>query len=294
MEYRYVVIDVFTDAPYGGNPLAVFLNAPHLDVGQMQAIAREMNLSETTFVTSSTAPGRFGVRIFTPATELPFAGHPTVGTAVALAETGAAAGFSEIVLDQVGGPVRVALKPGRATFTLGAPPERRESPASVEAIAAALGVKPSQITAAPWQAGYADVAYLYVEMTDPAAVSAAWLTQDGFERLGLWGPGVYVFASVGRTDGHEELFARSFVPGVGVPEDPATGAAAAALAGTRIDAAHGGQCRLTINQGIDMGRPSRIETEATLVAGTVTSVSVGGRAVVVSEGRLLQLPRSLG
>src|SRR5579871_2528796 len=116
MERRYVVADVFTDTPFGGNPLAVFLDGAGLETRQMQAIAREMNLSETTFVTPGSAPGHFRVRIFTPAHELPFAGHPTVGTAVVLAQRGATGTRTDIVLEEGVGPVRVSLAPGRATL----------------------------------------------------------------------------------------------------------------------------------------------------------------------------------
>jgi trans-2,3-dihydro-3-hydroxyanthranilate isomerase len=290
MEYRFIVADVFTDTAYGGNPLAVVLDGSGLDTRQMQAIAREMNLSETSFVMPGRAAGRFEVRMFSPATELPFAGHPTVGTAAVLAATGVAKGLDEIILDEPVGPVRVALGPESATFTLDGPPERRPAPAGPAEIASAIGVDLSDIVGTPWQAGYAGVAYLCVELRDRAAVSRAFLTKENFERLKLWGPGAYVFSSTDRRPGYETIFVRSFVPGVGVPEDPATGAAAAAFAGTRLDAAWDGRCRLTLTQGVDMGRPSRIETEVKLADGKVAAVSVGGNVVLVSEGRLLHIP----
>jgi trans-2,3-dihydro-3-hydroxyanthranilate isomerase len=290
MEYRYFVADVFTDVAYGGNPLAVFPDAFDLDSRQMQAIAREMNLSETSFVTKGSAPGRFKVRIFSPTSELSFAGHPTVGTSVVLSETGAADGFTEIVLEEPIGPVNVLLQPGTATFRLGEGPERRASPVSVDQIAAALGIQSGEIIGTPWQAGYGDVAYLCVEVRDSAIVDRTSLSADDFFRLGLWGPGIYVFASTSRQIGHEGVYVRSFVHGVGVPEDPATGAAAAALAGTRTEARHNDRCCLTITQGVRMGRPSRIETETHLRDGVATSVAVGGRTVLVCEGKLRRIP----
>src|SRR5450759_5037386 len=122
---RYLLADVFTATPFGGNQLAVFPDAAGLEGPQMQALARELNLAESTFVTPGSAPGRFRVRIFTPAAEVPFAGHPTVGTAVVLAHLGRTAGHDEIVLEEGVGPVRVAFRPGGATFFMDGAPERR-------------------------------------------------------------------------------------------------------------------------------------------------------------------------
>src|SRR5690242_7368334 len=122
---RYVLADVFTDAAFGGNQLAVFPDPPPLDARQMQAIARELNLAETTFVSPGSAAGHFRVRIFTPGAELPFAGHPTVGTAVVLAHLGRTAGRTEITLELGVGPVRVVLREGGATFFMQGAPEIR-------------------------------------------------------------------------------------------------------------------------------------------------------------------------
>ena len=290
MERRYVVADVFTDTAFGGNPLAVFLEGAGLDDRQMQAIAREMNLSETTFVTPGSAAGRFRVRIFTPGRELPFAGHPTIGTAVVLAETGAASGRASIVLEEGAGPVAVELRPGGATFALDGAPERRPASVPEAAIAAALGVAEQAIVGAPWQAGYGGVGYLYVQLIDRAAVAAAWLRADAFAAFGLWGHGVLAFAVTARGQGHETLHARCFVPSAGVPEDPATGSAAAGLAGSRVGTISDGMVGLSIAQGIEMGRPSLIETRAKVVDGAVTGITVGGGAVITAEGRLRRQP----
>jgi trans-2,3-dihydro-3-hydroxyanthranilate isomerase len=290
MERRYVIADVFTDTAFGGNPLAVYLDGAGLDARQMQAIAREMNLSETTFVTTGTAPGRFRVRIFTPARELPFAGHPTIGTAVVLAETGAAAGLSEIVLEEGVGPVRVALRPGAATFFMEGGAETRDAGVSPASIADALGVSEGDLAGAAWQAGYGGVAYLYVRLTDAAVVGRSWLQAERFAALHAWAHGVYAFAVTAETPGHASLHARCFVPASGVPEDAATGSAAAGIAGSIGVAPHEGAFRLTIAQGVEMGRPSRIETETRIVGGSVSGVSVGGGAVLVAEGVLRRLP----
>src|SRR5580693_651023 len=140
-EARYLITDVFTDAPFGGNQLAVFPDAAGLEGKQMQVLARELNLAESTFVTPGSAPGKFRVRIFTPGAELPFAGHPTVGTAVALAHLGRTEGRDEIVLEEGVGPVRVALRPGGATFFMDGAPERRAHDVAAAEIAAMVGAE---------------------------------------------------------------------------------------------------------------------------------------------------------
>jgi trans-2,3-dihydro-3-hydroxyanthranilate isomerase len=285
----YVVIDVFTDRAFGGNPLAVFLDGADLTAAQMQAIAREMNLSETTFVTPGSAPGRFRVRIFTPGVELPFAGHPTVGTAVVLAERGLVGGRDEIVLEEGVGPVRVVLGDRRATFFRDGEPEERGCDASAAALAAALGVPETALAGTPWQASYGNFV-LMVPLADRAAVSACALRADRFAALGLEAHGVYVFAVTAPDPGEAALHARFFAPGLGVGEDPATGSAAAALAGSIKGLAGNERLRMRITQGVEMGRPSLIETETLYRDGAVSGIAIGGGAVVVGEGRLLHLP----
>ncbi|MBV9538751.1 MAG: PhzF family phenazine biosynthesis protein [Acidisphaera sp.] len=298
MERRYVIADVFTEAAFGGNPLAVFLDGAGLNARQMQAIAREMNLSETTFVTPGSAPGRFRVRIFTPAKELPFAGHPTVGTTVVLAEAGATEGREEIVLEEGVGPVQVTLGPGRATLHRDGAPERADCDITAEQAADALGIAADAVAGAPWCAGYG-LPYVFVRLGTVADVSACALRTDRWLALGgpLRDPYVFAFTDMrpgmrpGMRVGEVSLRARMFSPANGIPEDPATGSAAAALAGS-LDGTTvpGGVMRLTIAQGVEMGRPSRIETATRLEDGRVAAVSVGGGVVLVGEGRLLKLP----
>jgi len=281
---RYLLADVFTAAPYGGNQLAVFPDAAGLEGPQMQALARELNLAESTFVTPGSAPGRFRVRIFTPAAELPFAGHPTVGTAVVLAHLGRTAGQGEIVLEEGVGPVRVALRPGGATFFMDGAPEHRAHDVAAADIAAMLGV--GALAGEAWQAGFG-LPFLFIPVPDAAAVARSALRLDRWNALAprFWGRGVYVHAIAG-----DAVRARMFAPGLGVSEDPATGSAAAALAGSLAAPASGEPRRLTITQGVEIGRPSTIETATTFAGGVVTAVSVGGGAVVVGEGRFDRLP----
>jgi trans-2,3-dihydro-3-hydroxyanthranilate isomerase len=284
---QYVLTDVFTDQAYGGNQLAVFPAADGLDARQMQAIAREMNLSETTFVTPGSAPGRFAVRIFTPMAELPFAGHPTVGTAVVLAHLGRAEG-PEIVLEEGVGPVRVVLGEGRATFFMPGAAETRPHTVIPAMFSDALGLKRTQLAGTPWQAGYG-VPFTLVPLAGREDVAQAALIGERWEAMGqaLWGArAVYVHAVTGQEGDTLHIHARMFAPKLGVQEDSATGSAAAALAGSIETTA----TKLVITQGVEMGRPSRIEAEIFREGGVVTGISIGGGAVVVGEARLLRLP----
>lgn len=285
---RYLIADVFTDVAYGGNQLAVFPDAAGLDTRQMQAMAREMNFAESTFVLPGGAPGHFRVRIFTPKTELDFAGHPTVGTAVALAHLGRTDGRGDIVLEENIGPVRVTLRPGGATFFMDGPAEVRPHSVVPVALADAIGLKRTQLAADPWQAGYG-TAFMLVPVRDQAAVAEAVLQSDRWNALtqGLWAArAVYVYAATRHDGDTTHIHARMFAPALGMAEDPATGSAAAALAGSLdTDATH-----LVIDQGVEMGRPSRIEAHITRTAGAVTGISIGGGAVVVAEGTFLVMP----
>jgi trans-2,3-dihydro-3-hydroxyanthranilate isomerase len=205
---HYVVVDVFTDTAFGGNPLAVFLDPPEVTTAQMQTIAREMNLSETTFVTPGSEEGRFAVRIFTPGVELPFAGHPTVGTAIVLAARGRTGGRTEIVLEEGVGPVRVVLADGHAVFFREGAAEERLCGPSPATIAEALGVPAEAIVGTPWQASYG-TGVLLVQLADRAAVAASALRREQFEALGLWSRGVYVFAVTDHAPGWPRRCGRS-------------------------------------------------------------------------------------
>jgi trans-2,3-dihydro-3-hydroxyanthranilate isomerase len=286
---KYVIADVFTDVPFGGNQLAVFHDADGLDTRQMQTLTREMNFAESTFVTPGSAPGRFRVRIFTPMAEMPFAGHPTIGTAVALTYLGRTEGLSEIVLEENIGPVRVALREGGATLFMDGPAETRPHTVAPVALADALGLNRVQLAGDPWQAGYG-FPFMFVPVRDRAAVAQSTLHADRWHALtqDLWGGrAVYIYAAISHDGPSTHIHSRMFAPKFGITEDPATGAAAAALAGSMdTDATH-----LIIDQGVEMGRPSRLEARMTRAAdGTIAGVAIGGGAVIVAEGRFLRLP----
>src|SRR3954454_23301647 len=239
MRRRFVTLDVFTEKRFAGNPLAVVLEPDGLDTAAMQTIAREFNLSETVFVQPpQNAAHRAKLRIFTPASELPFAGHPTVGTAVLLGQFDGGTQPREFVLELGIGPVRctvtLSADCGRAVFDLPKLPEDIGAPASDEEIAAAVGIEPADIgfdgvRPARWSAG---APYTMVPLRDLAAVgrcainSAAWKKAFGFDAHAA----VYMFCRQTAQPGHA-FHTRMFAPSAGINEDPATGSAAAAIAG---------------------------------------------------------------
>ena len=294
---RYRIFDVFTDRPLAGNPLAVVLDSDGLDSAAMQAIAREFNLSETVFVLPSENSAHTAkVRIFTPARELPFAGHPTVGTAVCLAMErfgGASEHDAVIVLEEGVGPVRCGVRLGQsggfAEFDCPKLPESAGEAGAKEFIAAALGIEPVEIgfenhVPGVWSAG---VPYHFVPVRNMAV-----LAQSGPNRA-AWSPAFgtgAAFLYTRETEGHDHSFrARMFAPEIGISEDPATGSAVAAFAGpVRIfDALPEGDYSAIIEQGFEMGRPSLIRLGMTVAGGALSAVRIGGQAVKVAEGSLL-------
>jgi len=299
MRYRFVTADVFTDRIFGGNPLAVLPDARGLADRQMQAVAREFNLSETVFVLPPDDPAHTRkLRIFTPAQEVPFAGHPTVGSALVLAATGAlelAGETTRITFEERAGPVPVTIRSagGRAVFAqLTAPqaPQVRPAPEPA-ALAAMLSLAPSGLRT---DAGLPEIAscgfpFLIVELRDAAALGRARLDHAIWRELlaDAWTKEVYLVTRDAAGAG-ADFRVRMFAPAAGVEEDPATGGAAAAFGGwlgLREAPADGTQ-RYVIAQGLEIGRPSRLEVEVEKRAGQVAAVRVGGGAVLVSEGTI--------
>lgn len=289
-------LDVFTERAYTGNPLAVVLDADGLKDWQMQRIASEFNLSETVFVCQPRTPGALATaRIFTPARELPFAGHPTVGCACLLADLGLVpAGVPRLVLDEGVGPVAVELRheagqPWFAQLTAAVAPETRPWDGDFAELAAVLGLAPEALGSeaeVPRQASCGNP-FLIVPLRQPELLAAiSFDAQRGRALLaGGWAHAVYVYAR-GYEDG--ELRARMFAPDLGVAEDPATGSAAVALAGAlALEAAQPeADLRWTIHQGVEMGRSSQLYAEASKRGGKVVAVRVGGYAVRITEGRI--------
>lgn len=293
---QFHTLDVFTEQRYGGNPLAVVLAADGLNTRQMQTIAREFNLSETVFVQKPRAPGAdFKVRIFTPEIEMPFAGHPTVGTACLLAELGLAPQGDDVrfVLEENVGlvPVRVRRGAGRAPYgelTTAVLPQRGADAPSAAVLATMLGLEAQDIGYAGEAAALIScgVPYVLIPLRSPELMAGISFDVACWRQhlAGGWAHQVYVYAR-----GYEdELRARMFAPGAGVHEDPATGSAAVALAGRlALDSAQAdGHLAWTIHQGLEMNRPSVLQIEADKQAGAVIAVRVGGHAVTVLSGTL--------
>ncbi|OLF16785.1 PhzF family phenazine biosynthesis protein [Actinophytocola xanthii] len=275
---RYVIADVFADAPLSGNPVAVFLDAQGIPGEWMQRIAREMNLSETTFVLPPEAGGDVRVRIFTTVNELPFAGHPTLGTAIVLA---AESDATELVLETGMGPVPVRFERtgGRIhTATMRQPIPTWEPYAETDRLLAALGLTDSTVPVDAYRNG---PRHAYVGLPDIAALSALRPDQNALAELD--DVGVNCFAGAGHRWRN-----RMFGPAYGVPEDPATGSAAGPLALhlARHRLAGYGE-RIEIAQGVEMGRPSTMYAQVTGSDEAVELIEVAGCAVIVARGEFL-------
>ncbi|MEH3118977.1 MAG: PhzF family phenazine biosynthesis protein [Methylorubrum populi] len=302
---RFATLDVFTDTPLAGNPLAVVLDAEGLDGDAMQAIAREFNLSETVFVLPPEEPRhRARLRIFTPARELPFAGHPTIGAAVLLtlrdraeprpaALADAAAFGLEEGIGILSCVVEAAAdgRTARARFKLPVLPTYLGKAPSTEALAHALGLKVGEIgfnRHQPSRHG-AGPSFTFVPLASAEALTRARLEAGRFERLfhGAQADALYLYALDPEGLG-QSYQARMFAPHLGVAEDPATGSAAAAFAGMlmQFEPLGDGTHDAAIRQGVAMGRPSLIDLQVVIAEGGLRSVEIGGQAVVVSEGVL--------
>lgn len=279
---QYHICDVFTDRPFSGTPLAVVEGADDLTAAQMQTIARQFNLSETIFVMAPRDPAhRADVRIFLPRAEIPFAGHPTIGCALHLA--GGTDGA--MVLGTQAGPVPVSVTGGVAEFTAPVLPRAgAELPADL--VAAAIGLAPGEIGFDRHRPGMAMAAsaFVFAPIASPDALARATPAGAGWGRLVAAGsPLVYLYARDGAG-----FRARMFAPTEGVPEDPATGAAAACLPARLLAAGDlgEGETRLALRQGIEMGRPSEIGLTAVTRHGKLSEIRISGRAAPVAQGRI--------
>ncbi|MGH2604198.1 MAG: PhzF family phenazine biosynthesis protein [Dehalococcoidia bacterium] len=296
-DYRFVQVDVFTDRPYAGNPLAVVFDAEGIAGDEMQAIAREMNLSETTFILPPVHPECAArVRIFTPGQELPFAGHPTIGTSIVLAREGLLPpGTTEFLLEEGIGPVPVRFEgdPAAPHFAWMHHGEATFGPeiADRAALAAALGLsEPDLIPGVPVQTGSTGLPHLYVALRDRAIVDRAIV--DGTALRRVLGDdahlGVFVFAP-DPDPAARRVYSRMFAPLDGIPEDPATGSASGPLGVYCVRyglVQTASEVRIVSEQGVKMGRPSLIHIRLRMDGNQITSIEVGGSAVPVLEGTL--------
>ncbi len=304
MAFPYLHYDVFTSEPLLGNQLAVFPDARGLATEQMQAIAREINFSESTFVfPAERADTDVRMRIFTPAVEMPMAGHPTVGSTFALAHTGAIApGRKRFVFGLNVGPTPVDLEwEGerlRFVWMTQGKPVFSAPVADRAAVAAALGLDQADLAGLPIQEVSCGVPYLYVPLRDREAVDRA--TPNGVAALELPDllqahPAVFLFSvnpnwELGIGSWEFSTYSRMFAPGLGVSEDPATGSAAGPLGCYLVQhrRVSGEQATRIVNvQGVKMGRASRIHIAISGGPGAITDVKVGGDAVLVARGEFL-------
>ena len=294
MKRRFVTLDVFTNRRFTGNPLAVVLDAEGMDTTMMQAVAREFNLAETVFVLPAKDENhRAALRIFTPATELPFAGHPTIGTAVLLNRLDGGS-TREFVVEEGVGPIQCTTNSidddcGRARFQLPRLPEERGEIGSREAVAAVLSLSADEIgfgdfRPSCWSAG---VALNFVPVSGLEAIGRCRINEAEWERaFGKDGPtAVYVFCRE-TIEAGSSFHARMFAPRLGINEDSATGAAVAAFSGllVRFAPPPNGDHDLCIEQGYEMGRPSRIGLSVRIADQQLAAAAISGEAIVVSEG----------
>ena len=293
MKYHYFICDVFTEQRFGGNQLAVLPDAQKLSDWQMQQIAREFNFSETAFVLPAEAGHTRKVRIFTPTTEIPFAGHPNIGTAFVLAETGALGKEipGTVLFEEKAGLVSIEIQvdPGAPTsFELKAPQvlTLQEFPA-IGSVAKALSLRENEIVVTTHAPTVASVGlpFLFVEVVDSAVLAQVRIDMAGFERLLVEGAVPYVHVYTPKT-GSTDIQARVFSPLDGVAEDPATGSANCALAAllSHYRSERDGEFSWCVFQGIELGRRSVLRIRARKENGCVVASWVGGTCVMVSEG----------
>jgi trans-2,3-dihydro-3-hydroxyanthranilate isomerase len=297
--YRYQIVDVFTDRPFGGNQLAVVLDADGLADDEMQAIAREFNFSETTFVLPPVSPGAAKrVRIFTPGHEMPFAGHPTVGTTFVLHREGIIkleGDHTEAVLDENIGPVVVRLE--REGDDLGMIWMQHRSPqwgtiiADRAAIARILGLEPGDLLDLPLQIVSTGVPYLLVGVRDIATIRRVEFDARAAKAFfaGSESAALYVWTSQTETP-HGDVHGRMFWHDLGsVFEDPATGSANGPLGAYVVRygvVAHAPHIRILSEQGFEMGRPSYITIDVTTDGDRIADLWIAGRTVPIAMGTL--------
>jgi trans-2,3-dihydro-3-hydroxyanthranilate isomerase len=316
MEYQFYTADVFTQETFGGNPLAVFPQAQGLSPQQMQKIAGEINYSETVFVLPpETAEGTRRLRIFTPKSELPFAGHPTIGTAYVLASIG------DIILDKpeitiifeegVGPvPVKILSEAGQPIYTELTVTQLLEfgtTAPDIKDLAEMLSLDPEDFLTGDYapQAVSCGLPFLFIPLNSQEALARAKLKRDRWESLlaNSWADCVYLFTfetssqsaflrsqSAAVRSQSAAVRSRMFAPSLGIEEDPATGSAAAALGGyLGIRDERNGLLQWQIEQGIEMGRPSSLIVKTFKQEGLIQKICVGGSSVMVIQG-VMEIP----
>ena len=296
MKLKFVTYDVFTKQKFSGNPLAIVMDADGLSTAQMQTLAREFNLSETIFVRKPADPAHMAsVRIFFPTAEIPFAGHPTIGCSIFLAEGKYKSGCSfetRMTLEEVAGLVPVTVsRIGDVPFAMLTAPV---VPYAVEAVLPDVGLAAQGLDLAAGDIGFGGQCiglheggprFLYIPIASADGLARARPMEPYWSQMmAMCGVDSAYLYRVG--EGGADYRARLFSPTAGIPEDPATGSASALLASQLLasGALKEGTHRFTLEQGVEMGRPSLIRMEADVAGGSLTAVRIGGHAVRVREG----------
>lgn len=301
MNLTYYTLDVFTNRIFGGNQLAVFPDAHDVPEELMLPIAREFNLSETVFVLPAENGGTRKLRIFTPGGELPFAGHPTVGTAFLLAALGEVTlhgdeSVANIVFEEGVGDVAVTIRgrgktPLSSELTAAQLPEWGPPTPTIDELASVLGIDRVEIRGGSWGPGAVScgVPFLFVTLVSRQALADVRINTAEWEKrlANYWAPSVYVICRDPELEG-SDLRARMFAPAMGIVEDAATGSAASALGGflARATGADDGTSRWVVEQGFEMGRPSLLTVEIDVMRGGITAVRVSGESVMVGRGEM--------
>ena len=298
--YRYLHYDVFTDVPFEGNQLAVFPEPAGLSAERMQTITREMNFSECTFIFPPETPGtNVRMRIFTPGEELPMAGHPTIGSTFALVKEGVITpGQDGFVFGLGVGPTPVSLEwKGDAldfAWMTQKNPHFDGEIADRSAFAGAIGVAARDLAEAPPQMVSCGVPFLFAALTSRGAVDSVSMDQKSYEAVcrasGIEALPLFIFTTEGGASGSEEaVYSRMLAPNFGIAEDPATGGASGPLGCYLFKYRLGPRERLShiiSLQGVKMRRPSRIHISIEAAGEEITRVRIGGRSVLVGDGRL--------
>ena len=294
MQYKYYICDVFTKKRFGGNPLAVFPEAEGLTDNQMLQIAREFNFSESSFVFPPEYGNTRKVRIFTPALEVPFAGHPNIGTAFVLASSGMIGDLhesTEIIFEEIAGLVPIFLRKfddGSIWCELQAPEKLSiGDKVSVEDLASAISLKSGDIITDthPPQHTSVGLPFVITELKDRQALKKASVNIEGFKKLASKYNTRFTHIYI-RSNDEFDVRTRMFGPFDGMMEDPATGSANCALGGllTHYNDSDAGEFEWNIAQGVEMGRPSYLKAHTQKKSGEVTATFIGGNSVMVSEG----------
>jgi trans-2,3-dihydro-3-hydroxyanthranilate isomerase len=290
MRQKFFQVDVFTDQVFGGNPLAVFPEPGSLTEAAHLQIAREMNLSETTFVYPPKNPeADFKIRIFTPGKEIPFAGHPTLGTAHILWETGKIASASDSVVLEMGAGLIKVSKRQKNLFMEQPRPSFGDTVEAVDQVAEALSIGSGEINSRfPLQVVSTGFPALYVPLKNLKAVQNVELNLTVLRKILGSVDMIYVFTAETQ-DSRSTVHSRAFAPFIGIPEDPATGSAGGALGAYLVHhkvIENLDSSAIVIEQGFEVNRPSTIQVSVGKIGEEIRSIQVGGQAVTVLEGNL--------